>query len=396
MRRDTNVLFAAVRRDRIGQSRTHQPAWPEVPVLSGTVSRGRDGPAPKGLPALARCALCRMSTARTEWLTCASTRRNVCGTRAGGLPSCCSQRSRARPSARRRPPVEPRRRSAYACRARAREGRYDEAERLYASSLARRRRRRGAREARGHLLSGGKVRRGDPELRRALALKPGCRISTRCSRCHSRSWGSTPGSAGSQARLRAWTAIAPSACAWSAFTCSARIWASGGTRTPWASHSNLSRRYPDDPEVLYHTGRLFSNYAYLQTMKLQRVAPDSVWMHQAAGEANESQGLWDAAIREYEQRLRGRPNRPERISGSDVCCWRSRSSQARMRSGSDAGAAAIRAGVAARPDQRECGVRARRAAATGRRARTSGRVIRRSRTFRSRFRRMRSSDSDAR
>ena len=72
----------------------------------------------------------------------------------------------------------------------------------------------------------------------------------------------------------------------------------------------LSRRYPDDPEVLYHTGRIFSNYAYLQTMRLQRVAPESVWMHQAAGEANESQGFWDAAIREYEQVLAASPNRP--------------------------------------------------------------------------------------
>jgi tetratricopeptide (TPR) repeat protein len=73
---------------------------------------------------------------------------------------------------------------------------------------------------------------------------------------------------------------------------------------------DLSRRYPDDPEVLYHTGRIFSNYAYLQTMRLQRVAPESVWMHQAAGEANESQGFWDAAIREYEQVLAASPNRP--------------------------------------------------------------------------------------
>jgi len=73
---------------------------------------------------------------------------------------------------------------------------------------------------------------------------------------------------------------------------------------------DLSKRFPDDPEVLYHTGRLFSNYAYLQTMKLQRVAPDSVWLHQAAGEANESQQLWGAAVREYEQVLAMAPNRP--------------------------------------------------------------------------------------
>jgi tetratricopeptide (TPR) repeat protein len=71
----------------------------------------------------------------------------------------------------------------------------------------------------------------------------------------------------------------------------------------------LARLYPDDPEILYHTGRLFSHFAYLQTMKLQRVAPDSAWMHQAAGEANESQGLHDAAVREYRELLEIAPNR---------------------------------------------------------------------------------------
>ena len=58
----------------------------------------------------------------------------------------------------------------------------------------------------------------------------------------------------------------------------------------------LTRLYKDDPEVLYHTGRLFSNYAYLMTMRLAEVAPTSVWMHQAAGEANESLGSYDAAL----------------------------------------------------------------------------------------------------
>jgi tetratricopeptide (TPR) repeat protein len=72
----------------------------------------------------------------------------------------------------------------------------------------------------------------------------------------------------------------------------------------------LSRAYPDDPEVLYHTGRLFGNYAYLQTTKLARVAPDSPWLHQAAGEANESQGLFDQAIAEYRQVLAQVPKRP--------------------------------------------------------------------------------------
>ena len=72
----------------------------------------------------------------------------------------------------------------------------------------------------------------------------------------------------------------------------------------------LSRAYPDDAEVLYHSGRLFANFAYLQTMKLSRVAPDSVWMHQAAGEANESQGFYDPAIREYRDVLALDPRRP--------------------------------------------------------------------------------------
>ena len=72
----------------------------------------------------------------------------------------------------------------------------------------------------------------------------------------------------------------------------------------------LSRLYPDDPEVLYHASRLFANFAYLQTMRLAAVAPDSVWLHQAAGEANESQGLYDAALREYQQVLTVAPRRP--------------------------------------------------------------------------------------
>jgi tetratricopeptide (TPR) repeat protein len=72
----------------------------------------------------------------------------------------------------------------------------------------------------------------------------------------------------------------------------------------------MSRLYPDDPEVLYHSGKLFANFAYLQTMKLAAVAPDSVWLHQAAGEANESQGLYDVALREYRQVLAIAPRRP--------------------------------------------------------------------------------------
>jgi tetratricopeptide (TPR) repeat protein len=45
-------------------------------------------------------------------------------------------------------------------------------------------------------------------------------------------------------------------------------------------------------------------------MKLAEVAPESVWLHQAAGEANESQGLYAAAVREYLQVLTLAPRRP--------------------------------------------------------------------------------------
>jgi tetratricopeptide (TPR) repeat protein len=72
----------------------------------------------------------------------------------------------------------------------------------------------------------------------------------------------------------------------------------------------LSRLHPDDPEVLYHSSRLFANFAYLQTMTLSRVAPASVWMHQAAGEINESRGYVDAAVREYREVLALDPRRP--------------------------------------------------------------------------------------
>jgi tetratricopeptide (TPR) repeat protein len=72
----------------------------------------------------------------------------------------------------------------------------------------------------------------------------------------------------------------------------------------------LNRLYADDPEVLYHTGRIFGNYAFLSMQKLAQVAPASVWRHQAEAEAYESQGSNDAAISEYRQVLSVDPRRP--------------------------------------------------------------------------------------
>lgn len=72
----------------------------------------------------------------------------------------------------------------------------------------------------------------------------------------------------------------------------------------------LVRVYPDDPEILYHSSRLFGNYAYLALKRLADVAPNSVWRHQAAGETRESQGQLELALTEYRQVAALDPNRP--------------------------------------------------------------------------------------
>ncbi|MBS1803245.1 MAG: tetratricopeptide repeat protein [Acidobacteria bacterium] len=72
----------------------------------------------------------------------------------------------------------------------------------------------------------------------------------------------------------------------------------------------LNKLYPEDPEVLYHTGRIYGNYAYITMEKLQTAAPDSIWMLQARGEANESQKNYDAAIDAFNHVLSVDPHRP--------------------------------------------------------------------------------------
>ena len=72
----------------------------------------------------------------------------------------------------------------------------------------------------------------------------------------------------------------------------------------------LTRFYPNDPEVLYQTGRLCGNFAYLAMQRLQEVAPDSVWRHLASGDLFESQGDYALAIREYRRVIALEPNRP--------------------------------------------------------------------------------------
>jgi len=72
----------------------------------------------------------------------------------------------------------------------------------------------------------------------------------------------------------------------------------------------LNRLYPDDPEILYQTGKVYGNYAFVTMHKLAQVAPDSIWRHQAAAEAYESEGSTDQAFVEYQTVLAKDPHRP--------------------------------------------------------------------------------------
>jgi tetratricopeptide (TPR) repeat protein len=72
----------------------------------------------------------------------------------------------------------------------------------------------------------------------------------------------------------------------------------------------LNKYYPKDPEVLYHTGRIYGNIAYVTMETLHDTAPDSIWMLQAQGEANESEKNYEAAIIAFNHVLVLDPHRP--------------------------------------------------------------------------------------
>ena len=87
----------------------------------------------------------------------------------------------------------------------------------------------------------------------------------------------------------------------------------------------LQKQFPRDPEILYENERIYGSYAFQTVQQLVAVAPDSVWRHQAAGEANESQGAYQVALGEYQQVLRVDPGRPGihyRIGRTLLARWR--------------------------------------------------------------------------
>jgi tetratricopeptide (TPR) repeat protein len=83
----------------------------------------------------------------------------------------------------------------------------------------------------------------------------------------------------------------------------------GRDREAAAVALEMTKLYPEDPEVLYHAERLFGNLAFLTAQKLSRTAPDSIWTKQAAGEAYEADGQLERAISEYRGVLELDPHR---------------------------------------------------------------------------------------
>ncbi len=76
-----------------------------------------------------------------------------------------------------------------------------------------------------------------------------------------------------------------------------------------ATALELSGRYPDDPEILYYTGRLYGDFSFLTMQKLSKLEQDSVWARLAAAEAYETREKYDLAVVEYRKVLELEPGR---------------------------------------------------------------------------------------
>jgi tetratricopeptide (TPR) repeat protein len=72
----------------------------------------------------------------------------------------------------------------------------------------------------------------------------------------------------------------------------------------------LLKRYPHDPEILFQVSRNYGDRSYELMTDLMRSAPDSVWMHYANGQVEESLARYDVAKAEYEQVLKQEANLP--------------------------------------------------------------------------------------
>jgi tetratricopeptide (TPR) repeat protein len=72
----------------------------------------------------------------------------------------------------------------------------------------------------------------------------------------------------------------------------------------------LNREFPHDPEVLYLTVHGYSDLSTLAARELAQAAPDSIPALELDAEANEMQGKWDEAEKDYRQILQKNPRYP--------------------------------------------------------------------------------------
>jgi predicted Zn-dependent protease len=72
----------------------------------------------------------------------------------------------------------------------------------------------------------------------------------------------------------------------------------------------LGRQFPHDPEVLYVLTHAYSDLSAGAARELARTAPDSIPALELDADANEQQGKWDAAEKDYRKILEQNPRYP--------------------------------------------------------------------------------------
>ncbi len=74
--------------------------------------------------------------------------------------------------------------------------------------------------------------------------------------------------------------------------------------------SQLLKRFPKDPEILFQTSRLYAVRSYRLMKELIELPADSPWAHYANGEVYESMGQYDTAIAECRTVVKMAPQLP--------------------------------------------------------------------------------------
>jgi len=77
-----------------------------------------------------------------------------------------------------------------------------------------------------------------------------------------------------------------------------------------ATGEELLKRYPNDPEILYHVSRLHADRSYRLMTQLMQAAPDSCWVHLASAQLQESLGRYELAQQEYRKAIELNPTLP--------------------------------------------------------------------------------------